>query len=57
MRRTKELRPLGRIGFDCIGKIPVKSIQGYQYVLVLVDEATGNHFVKKKIPKTSKRHF
>jgi hypothetical protein len=46
MRRTKELRPLGRIWFDCIGKIPVKLIQGYQYVLVLVDEATGNYFVK-----------
>ena len=40
---TRELRPLGRVWFDIIGKIPVKSIHGYQYTLILVDEATGQY--------------
>ena len=44
--RRRATRPLERVWFDIIGKIPVKGVGGYQYVLVFVDEFTGMYFVE-----------
>ena len=43
--RRLATRPLERVWFDIIGKIPVRGVGGFQYVLVFVDEFTGMYFV------------
>ena len=42
--RRKATRPLERVHFDIIGKVPVQGMRGEQYVLVFVDEKTGMYF-------------
>ena len=39
--RRDATRPLERVWFDCIGKVPVPGNGGFNYLLVFVDEYTG----------------
>jgi hypothetical protein len=42
--RRKATRPLERVHFDIIGKMPVEGMRGERYTLVFVDEKTGMIF-------------